>query len=257
MKNTAVLLLCIFLPIAAAAGGFKVKLIKPKKPEKFQCHLAAAGVTFAADLLLEGKEQEKYFCRQLTPSDIIAVRLAVFNRGTEKVELPLEGLQLLSPDGAEIPPVDPYVVAEAVTKGMVVASADRRKNPPVAVSPGVHDPRDRSDPTYDPRLDPTDPNYDPNDPRNRRIRGPYMRPGVDVVLNPGGGVGKANLSENEKLLIEKDFRDKAHDPEAVLPSMTRDRFLYFSLKDRPKNGKGFELILPPGRGIPQKIVLRF
>ena len=46
---------------ASSFGGFKVKLVKPKKPEKYQIHEKIHGVTYAADLLLKGKEHKKFF----------------------------------------------------------------------------------------------------------------------------------------------------------------------------------------------------
>jgi hypothetical protein len=114
----------------------------------------------------------------------------------------------------------------------------------------------------DPRgYPPNDPRYDPSDPRSRptgrdRYPGGWGQPGVDVILRPGGA-GTGDLSQYEKQLVEKDFSDKAHTNEPVLSSMTRDRFLYFSLKDRPANPKGFTLRLPRSKGIPEEVVLKF
>ncbi len=252
-------------------AGFKVKLVKPKKPDQFQASTTIAGVTFAADLLVEDKHQKDYFYKELISSNIIAVRLAVFNSGKEEVVLPLDGVQLTGPDGQEAPLIPPDTVAQAVLQGLVVAAdvKDKRK---VAVAPNVRDPRyDRTDPRYDPRLDPSDPSYDPTDPRNRRYdpndprnrgyggyNGPWGRPGVDIVLNPGaGGGGGGALSEFEKKLVEKDFQDKAHPPEPILGSLTRDKFLYFSVAQPPASAKGFILRLPPSKGIPQEVLLKF
>jgi len=254
-------------------AGFKVKLVKPKKPDQFQASTTVAGVTFAADLIVDGKQQKDYFYKELTPSNIIAVRLAVFNGGKEEVALPLDGIQLLGPDGQEAQLVAPDTVAQAVLQGQVVTAEmkDKRK---VAVAPNVRygDPRyDRSDPRYDPRLDPSDPTYDPTDPRNRRNdpndprnrgygrnNGPWARPGVDVVLNPGStGGGGGDLSEFEKKLVEKDFQDKAHSPEPIVAPLARDKFLYFSAAQPPPSAKGFTLRLPAGKGIPQEILLKF
>ena len=113
-------------------------------------------------------------------------------------------------------------------------------------------------------MDPTDPRYDPNDPRNRGSRndpygGTWGRPGVDVVLDPGAGGGgqSGDMSQYEKQLVEKDFDDKAHHSETVLPSFTRDRFLYFSVKDKPAAVKGYTLRLAPAKGRPREVVLGF
>jgi len=274
MKRLALPLLLAFLGMAAVAqGGFKVKLVEPKKPDQFQVHTIIGDIIFAADLLVGSKEQKKFFFKELTPSRIIAVRLAVFNRGRESVVLPLQTLQLIGPDGREVAMVGPGSVAEALLQGKEVSAVPSSKGPPVAVSPGIRtgDPRlDPTDPRYDPRLDPRDPRYDPNrnpthpgydpnDPRNRypgSYDGPWIRPGVDVVLNPGGG-GGGDLSANEQALVRKDFQDKAHSTEPVLSSQTRDKFLYFAIETTPASGKGFRLILTPGKGIPREVVLEF
>lgn len=261
MRKTA-LFLGIFSFALAAFAGFKVKLVKPKKPDKFQASTTVSGVTYAADLLLEGRDQKDYFYKELTPSNVIAIRLAVFNGGKDEVVLPLDRFQLIGPDGKEIPAVPAETVAKAILQGRVVATEVKDKRP-VAVSPNVRygDPRyDRTDPRYDPALDPTDPSYDPNDPRNRgRTRGydPRMSTGVDVVLNPGAGGSGGDLSQFEKQLVEKDFQDKTHTSEPILNSLTRDKFLYFSLPDRPSSPRGFTLHLPPSKGIPQEIILKF
>jgi hypothetical protein len=257
--------------IIPALAGFKVKLVKPKKPEQFQVHTSAAGVTYAADLLLEGKDQDDYFYKELSPSNVISVRLAVVNGGNEEVVLPLEQMQLIGPDGNPVPAVPPEAVAQAVLQGLVVSAQVKEKRP-VAVNPGVRtgDPRtDPADPRYDPSLDPNDPRYDPNDPRARRTGdprydrrgtygGPMGTPGVDVVLNPGGGTGDVgDLSQFEKQLVEKDFRDKAHSTQMIQRSLSRDRFLYFSLQNPPSNRNGFTLRVPTSKGIPQEVILKF
>jgi hypothetical protein len=257
--------------VIPALAGFKVKLVKPKKPEQFQVHTSSAGVTYAADLLLESKDQNDYFYKPLSPSNVISVRLAVVNGGSEEVVLPLEELQLIGPDGNPVPPVPPEAVAQAVLQGLVVSTQVKEKRP-VAVNPGVRtgDPRtDPSDPRYDPSLDPNDPRYDPNDPRARRTGdprydrrgtygGPLGTPGVDVILNPGGGTGGGgDLSQFEKQLVEKDFRDKAHSTQMIQRSLSRDRFLYFSLQNPPSNRAGFTLRLPASKGIPQEVILKF
>jgi hypothetical protein len=259
----------VFCLAGLAMAGFKVKLVKPKKPEQFMARTSAAGATYAADLLVDGGTQKDFFYKELIPSNIIAVRLAVFNGGDNQVELPLDSLQLIGPDGKECPLVAPEVVSKAVLDGLVVTSAEKKNESPVKVLPNtrIGDPRtDRTDPRYDPRLDPTDPSYDPSDPRVRNdpnIRrngsygGPWIRPGVDVILNPGGRSGGGDLSRFEKSLVEKDFSDKAHSAEPVLPSMNRDRFLYFSIKAKPETTKGYTLRLPPAKGFPHEIVLKF
>ena len=274
-----------------ASAGFKVKLIKPKKPEQFQTRASAKTVTYAADLLLDGKDQKDYFYKELTGSRLIAVRLAVFNGGRDDVLLPLDQLQLLGPDGKELALVAPDAVAQAVLQGMVVSTSNPNRRGPVSVSP--RDPRyDPTDPRYDPndprardpRYDPNDPRardprYDPTDPRNRdprydpsdpRNRDPRYDPnypggrgmggygGPSIILNPGGGGGGGgDLSQFEKSLVEKDFRDKAHAPEPILGSLNRDRFLYFSLPAEVPTGRGYTLRIPPGKGIPEEVVLKF
>ena len=263
MKSAQLLLFLGIIGVAGAFAGFKVKRVEPKPPEKYQVHTTVAGVTYAADLLIEGKEQKKYFYKELNPSNIVAVRLAVFNGGTADVTLPITTLQLLGPDGTEIPPVDPDTVAEAVLQGRTVVSG-AAENPPVAISPGPRstDPRlDPSDPRYDPTMDPTRPGYDPNDPRNRypndpNYGGAWGRPGVDVVLAPGGG-SNADLTEHERALVLKDFEDKSHSAEPVITGQKRDKFLYFSITPGPSSVKGFKLRLKPGKGIPQEVVPEF
>jgi hypothetical protein len=259
----------LFLMLVLASGtclaGFKAKTIKAKKPEKFQAAATQAEVTYAADLLAGEKEQKDFFYRDLISSNIVAVRLAVFNAGKSEVALPVEAIRLIGPDGQEAPAVGADTVAQAVLQGLVVAAEARRKEGPVSVAPSTSDPRyDPSDPRYDPSMDPNDPRYDPTDPRNRRAGndpygGTWGRPGVDVVLNPGGGQGgeASDLSRYEKALVEKDFDDKLHASEPVLPSFSRDRFLYFSVKERPISTKGFVLQLPAGKGRPEEILLRF
>jgi len=259
--------------VIPALAGFKVKNIKPKKPEQFQVHTSSAGVTYAADLLLSGKDQSEYFYKELSPAHVVCIRLAVVNGGKEEVVLPIEQLQLTGPDGNPVAPVAPEAVAQAVLQGMVVAAQIKEK--PVAVTPGVRsgDPRtDPTDPRYDPSLDPNDPRYDPNDPRARRrgdpgydprydrrgtYGGPYGNPGVDVVLNPGSGTGTGDLSQFEKQLVEKDFRDKSHDTQMIQRSLSRDRFLYFSLQNLSPSRAGFTLRLPVSKGIPQEVILKF
>ena len=77
-------------------------------------------------------------------------------------------------------------------------------------------------------------------------------------MNPRvGGGGGGDMSQFEKQLVEKDFDDKAHSSDPIDGSMIRDRFLYFSMKDRPTTAKGFALRLPKSKGIPEEVVLRF
>lgn len=274
MKRLVILSLLLALA-TPAFPGFKPKNIRPKKPEQYQASVTAGQLICAADLLLEGKTQKDFFYKELAPSGIIAVRLAVFNNARAAVVLPLEEIRLTGPGGDELPLVAPETVAQAVMQGLVVTPDIREKKGPVSVAPGMRtgDPRtDRTDPRYDPRLDPSDPSYDPTDPRNRRYDDPrygdprygdprygrYPRPGVDVVLNPRGGGGVAgDLSQFEKQLAEKDFSDKAHSADPIDGSMVRDRFLYFSLKDSTPGDKGFILSLPKSAGFPSEIVLKF
>jgi hypothetical protein len=263
MKKAALILGILWLA-AAAWAGFKVKNIKPKKPEQFQSRLTIAGVTFAADLLLDGKNQKDYFYKELVPSNLIAVRLAVFNNGNDEVVLPLNDLALRMPDGKSVPPTSPESVAQTVLDGAMGSGAANTRVPRVmAGAGGSGDPRrDRTDPRYDPRLDPSSPTYDPNDPRSRGqyppgtypSGGTIGRPGV--VLLPGGGKGE-DLSQYERQLAEKDFRDKAHTLDPVLRSTIRDRFLYFSVNLPLDSLRGFALRLPVSPGIPQEVLLKF
>jgi len=277
MKKIVLFSIILFLALNAF-GKFKVKNIKSKKAEQFQSRIAVSGVTFAADLILKGKDQKKYFHKELTPSNLIAIRLAVFNKGKEEVILPLNELQLISPAGYAIPMVDPEIVARAVLGDEVVNIQDGTRLPQVQVTPGgAMDPRsDPSDPRYDPRLDPNSPRYDPNDPRNRRQypprsyppgttpdtypSSPYPsggtlgRPGI--TINPGAG-GDGGLSQIERQLAEKDYISKAHTSDPIPRSMKRDRFLYFSVETPPASTKGYILRLPAGKGFSQEIVLKF
>lgn len=261
MKRT-LFLVAVLGAAAAASAGFKVKRIEPKPPEKFQARATVAGVTFAADLLFDAGSQKKYFYKELITSGIVAVRLAVFNNGRGELSLPLGDVRLIAPDGREYAMVDPGMVAEAVLRGRSVV-AGATKNPAAVVSPGMRtgDPRlDPSDPRYDPTLDPSRPTYDPNDPRNRYPGDPryggYGRPGVDVVLSPGGGTD-VDLTEHEQALVRKDFEDKAHPAEPLTPSLKRDRFLFFSTPEIIAGPKGFKLRIPPGKGIPEQVILTF
>ncbi len=261
-------ILC-FAGIAAAA--FKAKIVKPKKPERFQSHVAASGISFAADLLLEGREQKDFFCKELTPHDVIAVRLAIFNDSKNEVVLPLEEIRLTDPNGREVPWVGAEVVAKAVTEGIKtnskvdqpkVAVSDKpyRRIPQANRTDPTYDPRrDPMDPNYDPRLDPSNPNYDPNcypnspcDRVSRQSRR-LPTPGVHVDVNPYGSE-YGTISEK---LIQKDFNNKAHSTDPIPPSTVRDKFLFFALTDRPAGVEGFELHLPQGNGIPQPITLKF
>jgi len=247
----------IFCVAATVVAGFKAKVIKSKKPQQFHTHIVVSRITFAADLLLDGKDQKDFFYKELTPCNVIALRLAIFNDSPGEVVMPVNGIQLTGPDGKEILLIDPETVAQAVLQGFIVSSDTDQ--PPVQVTrtKRVGDPRiDKTDPNYDPRLDPTNPSYDPADPRNRGYdRGTYgtHRPNVGVVLNPSAG--KYNAISGQ--LIAKDFADKAHSEDPILPSMMRDRFLYFRMAERPTSINGFELHLPRGRGMDQAVSLKF
>jgi hypothetical protein len=267
MKKALALLVGFYL-VGSAFAGFKVKLVKPKKPEQFQSYVTIGDVTYAADLVIDEKVQKDYFYKELTPSHVIAIRLAVFNRGTAEVALPLDRLQLTDASGNEIAPVAPEAVAKALLQGSVVTAKIEDKKP-VQISPGQRDPRlDPNDPRYDPRADPNDPRYDPRydptDPTNSRngrypngTYDPWYRPGIDVVLNPGGGKSAGDLSQFEKTLVEKDFIDKAHSADPVDAYSTRDKFLYFSIPEKPTAAKGFTLRLPQVKGSGKEIVLKF
>jgi hypothetical protein len=271
----AVLILGILCLASAVFAGFKVKNLKSKKPEQFQGRITVAGVTYAADLLLDGKDQKDYFYKELTPVNIIAVRLAIFNNGTDEVILPLDDLELLAPDGKRIHLVTPESAAQAVLSNTPAVPQSKGEARQVGIGTGsTSDPRrDPTDPRYDPRLDPSNPRYDPNDPRNTGqyppgqnppgttvgtypttypSGGTLRRPGI--VINAGGG---EDLSRFERELAKKDFCDKAHTPEPVPVSMSRDRFLYFSIEAPPAASKGYMLRVPVSKGIPQEIAIKF
>jgi hypothetical protein len=257
----------VFLATVSIAG-FKAKPIKSKSPEKFQTRAVVGGITVASDLLLSEKEQTEFFYKELKSNRIIPVRLAIFNNSQEEVLIPEEGIRLIDPDGEEIPDVRPEEVAEAVLQGYAVTSGKKNSPVQVGVGPRAVDPRsdprdprynpqiDPNDPGYDPRMDPADPRYDPSDPRNRGYGSRRTMPGVDIVLNPSGS-GGGNYDEITKRLIEKDFSDKAYSADPVMPKMKRDRFLYFAIDAPPAGIKGFELLLPQGKGLPQGIKLVF
>jgi hypothetical protein len=254
-------LILMFFLTTVSFAGFKSKIIKSKPSEKFQISFTASGVTFAADLLLSDKEQKEYFSEALNQNNLIPVRLAVFNNSKDEVLIPLDGIQLICPGGKALKPLTLDAVVKHISRDSEASSKDGA--PPVQVSTGPKikkDSRtDRTSPNYDPRLDPTDPRYDPNDPRNTGRNRTYddgrMTPGVDVVLNPSRGGG--NTDEITRRLIEKDLVDKAFIAEPIAPSFTRDRFLYFSIKDHPTGINGFELHLPQGNGVSQDVILIF
>ena len=255
-----ILFTALFCLAASSFGGFKAKAIKAKRPDKFQARVSVSGITIAADLLLTDKEQTQFFPRALNPGNIIALRLAIFNDTKSEVTIPLEGIRLIGPDGKELPGISPEAVAQTVLQGLPADT--KAKEPPVKVAAGptvvrptIDGRTDRSSPTYDPRLDPNSPGYDPNDPRNRG----YGRvvPGVGVILNPGGGSSGGNYDEISRRLMEKDFMDKAYAADPIMPSMSRDRFLYFSFEEHPSGVKGFELRLPQGKGIFEGVSLKF
>jgi hypothetical protein len=270
MKRALAFLVSLSLTCTVFAG-FKVKLVKPKKPEQFQTRLTNGDVIYAADLVIDAGEQKGYFYKELTPAHVIAIRLAVFNRGHNEVFLPLDRLRLIDPSGHELVPLAPEVVAQAVLKGLVVTattpdegqvSVSPRLDPRIDPNDPRNDPNDPRYPRYPPTTDPrTDPRYDPNDPRLGRYPngtyGPYIRSGGDVVMIPGGGGGGGDLSQHEKALVEKDFVDKAHVLEPVPPLSGRDKFLYFAFAEKPVNGKDFTLRLPQSKGMPQEIILKF
>jgi hypothetical protein len=258
---------CLLALVPSVDAGYKVKLIKSKKAEQFQTRFSAAGVTWAADLLFDGGAQKDFFYKELTPSNVIAVRLAVFNNGSGELVLPVEGIQLTGPDGQALDPVAPEAVAAAVLQDKAIAprGSPDRENPPVAVVPTMTDPRtDPTDPRYDPRLDPNSPRYDPTDPRadpqGRSTYPPGMgRPGVGIVLDPrgGGSGGGGDLSRFERSLVEKDFSDKAHSTDPIDASMVRDRFLFFSVTAKPEGNRGYILKIPKGKGILEDVALKF
>jgi hypothetical protein len=235
-----------------AAGGFKAKTVRPKKPERFQARAVSSGITFAADLLLDGKDQREFFFKELSSANVIAVRLAIFNGSNSEIVMPLDDIQLVGPDGKEIIPVEPEAVAHAVLHGFPVSSATEQAPVQVGSTTRTRSSRtDRSDPGYDPRLDPTTPNYDPTDPRNTGYS--RSRPDVLVILNPTGGKYGAISGQ----LIEKDFVNKAYSADPIPPSMMRDKFIYYGLENHAPGTKGFELRLLKGKGISEPVILRF
>jgi len=240
-----IILCCSF----SAFGGFKAKRIKAKKPGQFQSMVTVSGVTYAADLLLEGKDQEKYFHDTLTQSNLIAIRLAVFNDGKEEVMLPLNDLRLLGAEGVEFIRVDPEIVASAVLGEEPITIHEKPSRPVVGIEGGSL------------------PRYDPNDPRNRGqyppgnypsgrypSGGPVGLPGI--VLNPGGD-GGFDSKENERKLVAVDFRNKAHTSDPIVCTLCRDRFLYFFIPEKSAVKEGIVLILPVSKGIPKEVVLKF
>ncbi len=266
MKKAMLLAMMVCLALNASAG-FRAKKIKPKRPEQYQVHVTSGAVTFAADLLLDDGDQKDFFYKALTPSKIIAVRLAVLNRGASEVTVPVRALRLVGPDGKELPHMEPEAVARAVLDGTNVASNQKPNNSGPQVGPNIHASDPRTDPTYDPRTDPNDPTYDPSDPRNRTsgngpygngpYGGPMGMPGVNVVLGPAGGT-TGDLTQFERQLAAKDFDDKAFTSEPILPSQTRDKFVYFYFAGTPEARiSGYTLLLPAAKGVPQEIVLKF
>ena len=165
--------------------------------------------------------------------------MAVFNDGKEEVVLPLNDLRLLNAEGVEFTRVDPETVAQTVLGENSVIGYGKPGGSGGGVG-GV-----------------SIPPYDPNDPRNRGIhlpRGPLEGP--DVVFNPGGGGGVDKI-ENERKLAAVDFRNKAHTSDPIIRTLSRDRFLYFSIPDGPAIKKGLVLILPVSKGIPKEVILKF
>jgi hypothetical protein len=230
-----------------AAAGFKAKTVRPKKPEKYQVRAVISGITFAADLLLDGRDQTEFFVKELTPSNVIALRLTILNDSSGEIVISPDDIQLTDPNGKEIVPVDPETVAQAVLQGLPVSSDVDRA--PVQVSQR-RSRTDKSDPGYDPRLDPTDASYDPTDPRNT---GYGRRRDVQIVVNPTDGKYGAISSQ----LIARDFIDKAYSTDPIPPTIMRDRFIYYELGNRPSVTKGFELRIMRGKGISEPVILRF
>jgi hypothetical protein len=258
MKKTICFIAILCLTVTADAG-FKPKLIKSKKPEQFQARAVVSGVGFAADLLLEGKEQKKFFCEELSPHDVIAVRLAVFNNSAGAVVLPLEDIRLTDPEGREVPRIGAAAVAEAVNGGIEKNTDVDQPTIQTASNPARRSgPVNTSDPTYDPSRNPADPNYDPtcepNSPCGQLRKLSQMpAPGAHVEINPYGSE-YGTISER---LIQKDFIDKSHSADPIPAAGVRDKFLFFALPGRPAGIKGYELHLPPGKDIPQPVILKF
>ncbi|PYU93454.1 MAG: hypothetical protein DMG08_10160 [Acidobacteria bacterium] len=132
----ALIFITVLFSVLTVVAGYKVKLVKPKKPSQYQASTTVDGVTYSADLLLEGKNQKDYFCKELTPSNVIAVRLAVFNSGKLEVLLPLDGIQLLPPEGEGLALLAPDTVAQAVLQGLMVTAEMKMTVPTLATIPG-------------------------------------------------------------------------------------------------------------------------
>jgi hypothetical protein len=68
------LFIALLLLAASSFAGFKAKVVRPKRPAQFQARAALSGITVAADLLLSDSQQKDFFCKELNPSNIFAVR---------------------------------------------------------------------------------------------------------------------------------------------------------------------------------------
>jgi hypothetical protein len=90
--------------------------------------------------------------------------------------------------------------------------------------------------------------------RTKGYYDPRIVPGAGIVLNPPD---EGNRGEISGTMIEKDFVDKAYSADPILPSMMRDRFLYFSIHERPASIKGFELRFPESGSLPHGLKLKF
>jgi hypothetical protein len=272
--------LWILLFAAVATAGFRAKNIKPKRPERFQVHVTIAGVTYASDLLLNSKEQRRYFPQELTSHNIVALRLAIFNKSSQEVQIHLEGIHLTDPEGKEFALISPDMVSQAVLLGYKAGSEEDRRRALLAHMTGSDDPRsdknspdydprrDPNDSRYDPRADPIDPNYNPiNDPTHPSYS-PQQASAKDKIridqTNQGSTIslpdilnGRSGNPVFRAKLIEKDFMDKAYWGDPVLSSMRCDKFLYFTIANPPASVKGFELRLFQSSGNREPIILKF
>jgi hypothetical protein len=82
------------------------------------------------------------------------------------------------------------------------------------------------------------------------------------IVRHGSGVKSKRIarqtgSSSRSSRSKKDFEDKEHSSDPIDGMIIRDRFLYYSLKDRPLTTTGFVLKLPKSRGIPEEVILKF
>ena len=170
MRKPLLLVLALMLATGAVAG-FKVKLIKAKKPDQFQKRVAIGDVIWAADLLTDGGDQKDFFYKELTPSNVVAVRLALFNRSGSSLVIPAAAIELRDPAGKSLSQAEPVAVADAVLAGKVVTAGTAEEAPLATVRPVMRDPR-----------------YDPNDPLLDPVWELLVEPTEEKAMGGPGGV---------------------------------------------------------------------